>query len=90
MCIHVSDIYSTHNLGKPNPEYGGQRRKKNVNIETITSQSTEILPSRQAGKGQYWQAGKGWARKHSSVHLCFEVGILQNLGPKRSLKNKTW
>lgn len=28
MCIHVSDIYSTHNLGKPNPEYEGQRRKK--------------------------------------------------------------
>lgn len=87
MCILVRDIYSTHNLGKPNPEYEGQRRKKkNVNIETITSRSTEILPSRQAGKVEYWQAGKGWARKHNSVHVCFEVGILQNLGSKLSLK----
>lgn len=59
MCIHVSDIYSTHNLGKPNPEYGGQRRKKNVNIETITSRSTEILPSRQAGKGLAGRKGMG-------------------------------
>lgn len=40
MCIHVSDIYSTHNLGKPNPEYGGQRRKK-------MSTSKQLLPRAQ-------------------------------------------
>lgn len=30
MCILVRDIYSTPNLGKPNPEYEGQRRKKKL------------------------------------------------------------
>lgn len=28
MCVHKYDIYSFHNLSKPNLEYEGKRRKK--------------------------------------------------------------
>lgn len=66
MCMHVNDIYSLHNPGKPDPEYEGQRRKKENSIEKqLLPESTEILLCRQAVKVGNWQAGGGaWQRNN--------------------------
>lgn len=47
-CKHVNNIYLLHNLGKPNAQYEGQRRKKK------SATNGQLLP----GAQKFYSAGK--------------------------------
>lgn len=58
MCTHVNEIYSFHNLGEPDPESEGQRRKKQNRQQQRNNYCLENRPSLQAScRAKHWQAG---------------------------------
>lgn len=91
MCVHVNDIYSFNNLGKPNLEYEGQRGKKENSQQRNNYLLEHTNSASQAGwKGRVLATGRdGYGSV--SVHLCFEVGyILNPWAVSPIIKNKTW
>lgn len=87
--MHVNEINSFHKNQIQNMKVKEEKRKIVNNKETTTFWNTEILLSRQGGKVDYQQAGKGWACSKAVLTYVFK-GVYSQPGADDLIKNKTW